>query len=195
MSGYTTAAVLAVSVISAAVGTAGAIQQNQTAQAQSSYQAQVARNNAILADRAAKRAEQQGEIAAKNNADKARALKGRQLASLAANGVDVGSGTAVDILGDTAAQAQLDQNTIRDNALQTANNYRAQGSQFRSESDLYGSSSPGTFSGVGGTLLTGTGKVADKWYQLDQAGAFDSTSTPYDNWTMTGGHAAATNGF
>ena len=72
--------------------------QGQAAQQQATYNAAVARNNQIIADRKAADAKERGEIEAQRNELRTRQLIGQQRASAAARGVVVDEGSALDKL-------------------------------------------------------------------------------------------------
>jgi len=84
-------------------------------------------------------------------------LKGKQKTSFAASGVDISSGSPVDILSDTAAIGELDALTIRSNAATEASNIRQIGSNERLQGKLAKRQSRGQ---AAGTLLTTGGSIA-----------------------------------
>jgi len=57
-------------------------------------------------------------------------VKGQQRAAMAANGIDLGSGSATDVLASTDLLGDRDKATIMDNALRTAWGYRSQEAQY-----------------------------------------------------------------
>ncbi|MEK9754489.1 MAG: hypothetical protein VW338_14945 [Rhodospirillaceae bacterium] len=159
---------IAASAVSTVVGAVGSIQQGRAAQAQANYQAQVARNNKIVADRQAADALERGKVSELNYRREVSRLAGRQKAVLAGNGVVVDQGSALDILGDTAELGELDALTIRSNAEREAYGYRVQGNNFEADARLAqargsAAASAGTFGAITG-LLSGAGSVANKWY-------------------------------
>ena len=162
-------AMMIASIASTALGTVlqvrGQQQQAAAAAASSRYQAQVAENNRITAERQAADTIERGQTEEQRSRQQTRQLQGRQVAALAASGVDTQSGSALDIIGDTAALGEIDALTIRDNAareahgqLVQAQNFGAQGQLLRQEA-----SNQDSFSPVG-TLLTGVGGIADRWW-------------------------------
>ncbi len=165
---------IASTIASTVTSFVGAQQQASAAKAQSEYNAAVARNNAIYAERAAKEAEERGRVKEMQVRQQTANLRGRQRAVLAANGVDVNTGSALDIQSDTAALGELDALTARSNAEREALGYRQQGQNFGGEAALYdararAAASGGLWSGAT-TLLGGAGTVADKWYKFRNAG-------------------------
>lgn len=172
---------LAVALIGTGVSVYSGIQQGKAAEQQSKYQQQVATNNATLAERAAKDAEERGSIAAQQQQQQTDQLIGRQRASLAGNGVEVDTGSALDITTDTAGIGAFDKLTLQANTAKEAAMYRAQGANFTGQANLYSTTAANQASATpwlaGGQALSGLSSVADKWYDLDQQGAFDSGST------------------
>lgn len=160
----------AISLISTAVGVVGSIAQGNQAAAADQYQAQIARNNALSAEYAAQDAKRRGEIEATNQALKTRQLIGTQRTAIAGAGVDVGSATAVDTVGDTAKIGTLDVATIRSNAAREAYAYRQQGAGFSANAGLYdskaGNDQAAGYLNAGATALNGLGTVAAKWYTV-----------------------------
>lgn len=134
----------------------------QAAQDQANYQAQVADNNRVIAER-----NKQASIdaAARSNEAAADALAigrqeetnqrrqtntviGRQRAVLASNGVLVDSGSALDLTSDTRAIGEMDALTIRSNAAREAlafqdqsKNYLTQGENFSTEAQNFAAES------------------------------------------------------
>lgn len=165
---------LALSAAGTGVNVLGQAQAGKAAQAQANYQAAVARNNQIIAERQAADALQRGEIAEKQHRLRVGQLAGRQRVALAANGVVVDQGSALDILGDTRELGELDALTIRSNAEREAYGYRVQGANFAADAgllDARGASARSAASLAGmSSLLSGAGSVADKWYGFKTQG-------------------------
>ena len=162
------------SVASAAVGAMGAIQQANAASASANYQAQVNQNNAILAERNAEDARKRGEVEAQEHQRQVSALRGRQTAAMAANGVDITSGSPLNILADTSQMGALDTKTIRNNAQREALGYESQGMNFKAEAGLNRmqakSAKTAGMIGAVGSVVSGFGQVADKWYKMGSIG-------------------------
>lgn len=161
---------MAASVASAGVGAVGAIQQGNAAAASANYQAKVNQNNAILAERNAEDARKRADVGVEDHRRQVAALKGRQTALMAANGLDVTSGSPLAILADTAQMGELDAVTIRNNGEREALGYESQGMNFRAESQLNRmnakSSKQAGMIGAAGAVVSGVGQVADKWYKM-----------------------------
>lgn len=162
---YTSLAFTAGSTILSAYGQ----QQAGKAQAaQARYNAAVQRNNQIVANQLAADSIKRGEIEEKQHRLQVAQLKGRQKTVLAASGIETDSGSALDILSDTAEIGELEALTIRNNAEREAHGFKTQASNFAASSQnnllaADNAESAGT-SGAFSTLLGGAGSVASKWY-------------------------------
>ena len=163
---------LAVTAGSAIIGAIGKKQEGKALKNQAAFQASVARNNAILSERAAQDAIVRGREAERERRVKTRQLIGRQRTALAGAGQVVDTGSALDITEETAAIGELDALTIRRNAEREALGFRTEGINFQSSAllaDLRGESAERAGDlAFKTTLLTGAGSVASKWYQFRQ---------------------------
>lgn len=175
-------------VFSAVTGFIGAQQEGAQQQKQAEYQAAIQRNNAIIANQNAnvaldyaKDARLRGDMEAEQFSGKVRQLEGQQKAVLAANGVQVGAGTALDITAETKQIGQLDALTIRSNSEREALGFENQAVNFQAQSQNQAASANlSSFAGANAasaangrafsSLLSGAGSVAGKWYNFNQAG-------------------------
>lgn len=153
----------------------------QTAKAQKdayNYQAQVERNNAVLAERRAKDAIERGAAEEQRQRLKTAQLKSTQRAALAARGIDLGEGSALDILTSTDYMGEVDARTIHDNAAEEAWGLRVQRDSIldnaRLLSDRAGSTRPGA--AAFGTFLGGATRVAASWYSPTAANSYSKTT-------------------
>jgi hypothetical protein len=167
---------LASSAASGIMGAFGADKKADAEQQADFYKAQVAKNNAIIAERNAAAATEAGGVAGQVNDLKTKNLVGQQLVTQAANGLDVNSGTNVAVRQSTADLGHLDTLTIIQNAAKQAAGFRAQGTNFTAESDLQ--ISAGNYAREAGdiniatSLLGGATGVADKWAGYKSKGIF-----------------------
>lgn len=180
------APVLAYASIGATVATTAlsvfsSIRGAQAQNAQNAYQANVLKANALSAQYAANDAEARGKIAAQNKNEETALLIGRQRAALAANGVQVDTGSALDITSDTAGIGALDALTIKNNADREAWSDENQARQDRSQAEYTTDQDSSGLGAAGGALLGGIGSIASKWYDLSQAGAFGSSTSITDH--------------
>lgn len=145
--------VLGVMAAGLVLGAVGTVQQGQAANNAANFQSQ-------LAKRQAKDARARGAAAEAEQGLATRQLKGRQRAALAGGGVEVDTGSALDITSDTGQFGQLDALTVRNNAEREALRHQAEASLLQSTGQ---NQLTGSFIGAGSTLLTSAGTVASKW--------------------------------
>jgi hypothetical protein len=176
------AAALALAAVSAAVGTYGAIQSGQAASQAASYQAQVARNNATVASQNADAAQRQGVLDEQNKIRQNRALIGAQTAGAAANGLDVNSGTAVDIRSGQANVNQQSLTSLRDMTDRKVASYRSQGSNFQADAALAGmrgdQAVTASYISAGQTALSAAGNIGMGYADMQRSGVTQNPSSP-----------------
>jgi len=154
----------------------------KASQMQLRFNADIADINARMSESAAQstllagqREEQKSRIATAN-------LKGTQRASMAANGVDLGEGSAAQILTSTDVLGEIDANTIQSNAIRSAWGYRTQGASTKAQADssraAAGAISPS--SAYTTSLIGGAGQVAGSWYQAGKNSDFGTATTQTD---------------
>lgn len=105
-------------------------------QAAADSQADLADYNAHIADLQAKDAVEKGAQDESNFRSQVRGAIGNQRGGLAANNVDVGYGSAVDVQADAAHLGELDALTIRSNAARTAWGFQVQATDLRRSADI-----------------------------------------------------------
>ena len=152
---------LALTAVGTGVAAYGQYQQGQ-------YNAQVANANASAAEAAARDAAERGDNEAAMQRLQVSRLIGRQRAAFSASGVDASSGSALDVLGDTAAMGELDVQTVRSNAAREVWGLRTQAAVDRFSGRV--SRRMGAI-GAGSTLLTGAGQMAGQAYGFRRSGA------------------------
>ena len=158
---------LGLSAISTISGVAGGLQQGSANAASAKYQAQVARNNAVTAQRNAEYAVQAGETQAQAQDFKNRSTLGSIAAAQSASGLSFDSPTLRDVREGAANVLRLDTANIAQNAALRARAYQAQGTEYTAEAGLQESkakdaSRAGTMTAFG-SLLSGASGFADKW--------------------------------
>ncbi len=135
-------------------------------------QAGVSENNALLADIEAGSAGLRGEQAVARSDLKHAATKGAQRARLAANGVALDEGSALNILADSDLYAAEDRSTIMANTANEVFGRKLQGENYRSNAallrDRANAESP--FRSALGAGLGAFGTVASGWYARRKAG-------------------------
>lgn len=97
-------------------------------------------------------------------------LKGTQRASIAANGVDLSSGSAVNVLTTTDYMGEVDRNTIEGNAIKQAMGIRTQGVNYGIQAMTGRASANAINPTMSATtsLIGGAGNVAAGWYQYSK---------------------------
>lgn len=152
----------------------GQLQAGRAQQANASYQAQVVRNNAVTANQNAAYAAQAGSEAATTESLRGAAKLSRMKVAQAASGVDVNSGSAVDVRATEAETNKLDTLTTAHNAILKALGYRTEASNEEAQADLYQNESaqamPAAEMAATGSLLGGASSLGFKWAQLNPKG-------------------------
>lgn len=116
-------------------------------------------------------------------------IKSSQRAAQAANGLDLSSTTPTAVRTTTDVVGEVDAITVAGNALRTAFGYQTQALNYTNRARGARASAKGInpWFSAGSSLLSGASSVADSWYRLKQAGAFDTADTaedygPRDDW-------------
>lgn len=140
-------------VLTAGSAIAGGIAQGHAA----SYQAHVASNNAVIAKQNAGYAESAGQAQTERAGLKARQQFGQVRAGIAANGLDVNSGSGADVQTGQREIGALDTTTTANNAALAQYGYETQATGFQAQSELdkaEAGSDPiaGAFKGAGDLL-------------------------------------------
>lgn len=161
-------------IAGAGVSAFGASQTADATTAADNYKAQVAANNAIIAKRNADAATSAGQVGAENNDLKTKNLVATQLVTQASNGLDVGSGTNVNVRQSAENLGHLDTLTILNNAAKNSAGFQAQGMNFTAEGqlDTAAGQNAQTAGGinVATSLLGGASSVSGKWLSYQQKG-------------------------
>lgn len=144
-----------------------AYQSGQAKAASSAYQSQVAANNARIAQQDATLEIQAGETAAFNRGMKTRAQVGQEKAAQGAAGIDVNTGSAVDVRAGTEELGMLDALTIRSDAAKRAYARQVEATSDTAQAKLLEQQSQqeedaGAL-GAAATLLSGASSVGEKW--------------------------------
>jgi hypothetical protein len=172
---------------------AGAKAAGQAALAQNNYQAGVAEINSKIAKQNADYARNNGEIQAQNYGIKASQRTGMIRAGQGASGVDVNSGSAVDVRASQEKTSQMDLTQIRMNAVKAAYDFDAQAVGFDNQAGLYrmAGANAVTASNYQATasILGTVSSVSSKWMQGSQMGMFSGSGGATDYGS--GGSAAS----
>jgi hypothetical protein len=112
---------------------AGSITQASSMRMQAKYDQQQAESQARLNEIKANEAERIGEKEAAQVKRKARQVQGAQRAAMAAQGLDVASGSALELQEETARYGDEDMMTVKNNAYRQAWGYRVEAEQMRAQ--------------------------------------------------------------
>jgi hypothetical protein len=150
--------------------TTGAYNKSKTDKAAYEYQAQVQKNNAQLGEWQAKDAIERGQQAENAHRMKVAQMKGSQRASMAARGLDLTEGSALNVLSDTDFMGDMDALVIRDNAAREAWGLREKAKGNKADSMLLQGRANAENPTMAATssLLTGAGSVASSWYSYNK---------------------------
>lgn len=143
------------------------------------YEADVNKNNAAINDRMAADAIERGKEEERQHRIKIGQLSSKQQNALASNGVETNSGTALDILGDTAQIGELEALTIRSNAAREAYGYKVNSNNLLNSAQnnmtaARNTRSTANFSAMT-TAISSAGSVSGDWYRYKKLGAFNSS--------------------
>lgn len=133
-----------------------------------SFQAEIGDINARIAERSAQGALRSGRERQAVVRQRGAQVKGAQRARLAANGIDLGSDTAIELQTDADFITENDALAIERDAVAEAWGYRTQSVNQRNEA-LVSRAAAGAIDGGAaafGSLLTSAGNVADRWYDF-----------------------------
>lgn len=110
--------------------------QSRAADAEGRYLQQTYQMNADLARMQAEDAIDRGKTAVRDLKKQTKRLIGAQRAALAAQGIEVGDGSALDVQMDTAGQSAEDQLRIKNNAWREAYGYKTQAVNYESQGNF-----------------------------------------------------------
>lgn len=144
------------------------------------YEADVNKNNAVIQERLSADAIERGREEERLHRIKIGQLSAKQQNALALNGVEANSGTALDILGDTAQIGELEALTIRSNAAREAYGYDLNANNYTNSANnnltaARNVRSSSRFSAMT-TALSTAGSVGGDWYKYKQMGAFSTSA-------------------
>lgn len=165
---------VATSVAGASIGALGAIQQGKAAKASATYNAEVATNNAAIAKQNASFAAQEGTANTEAAAMQNRAKVGAITANQGASGVDVNSGSSIDVRSSAAELGELNALTVRSNAARQVYGYQTEGTNYQAQAGLdtaqAANAMPAAAIGATSTLLGGVGSSASAYSNYLQKG-------------------------
>lgn len=172
----------------------GQLTQGEANKGAAEYNASVAAANAQIAKNKAAMAGAAGTAQVEQAQLQSRAKIGGLIASQAASGLNVNSGSALDVRSSAEQLGQLNAITVRSNAARQAYGYQTEAASDTGQQGLYQSEAknamPAAEIGAAGTVLGGVGSAASRYgeFQL-QAGrnSLNSGSDYYGTGSGTGG--------
>lgn len=165
------------------LGAAGQVQQGKAAAAAANYNAKVQEMNAQLSERRARDAIERGAAEEQRKRMEVAKISGQQRAAMAANGVDLGFGSPLDTLVDTAVLGELDALTIRSNTYREAYDRRVEAANQRAGANLSRmegkAAKTGGYLAAAGTVLTGAGNMYGQYQKTKYPSAPYTTGGLY----------------
>ena len=154
-----------VGVASAAMGAMSSMQQAQASQDQANYQAQVARNNVVMAQQQADDVQLLARMEESEYRTRVKGFKGKQRSVLAASGFEANEDDALDILADTAEIGEVDALKIRNKGQREAYRLQMAAQSGQAQAGLFDMQAAQQNPMAAGGFAFGTGMapVADKW--------------------------------
>ncbi|MBB3453883.1 hypothetical protein FHT86_002139 [Rhizobium sp. BK313] len=154
-------------IVGAATSAVGSVFGGIASANQANYQAEVAKNNAKIAEQNATQATEAGEAQAQAESEKGAQVAGGIIAAQAANGIDVNSGSAVDVQQSQREESKLDTNTVMHNAELSAYGYRTQSTNYQAQAELdktQAAEAPiAAAIGATGSFLSNASSISSKW--------------------------------
>lgn len=173
--GYSSEQVAQLALVSKIGGTLNsAVGSYYGAQSQASslkFQADIADINARIAELGAQSELAAGEKQVAALTLKAGQVKSSQRAAMAANGIDLGEGSAAEVQASTDIMKDIDKDTITANAIRSAWGYRTQATNSQIEALTKRATASGIspLGSVASSLLGSAGSVASTWYDYTKS--------------------------
>ena len=166
---------LGMSLAGAATSAYSAWQSSKFQQRQLGIQAELADLNADIAQRGAESAMIAGQKQESAVRSRTAQVKSSQRAAMGASSVDLGTGSAANILTTTDVMGEIDANAAALNTLQSAWGYTTQAMNTRASAANMRGMAAGINPGVNavGSLLNSAPAVASSWYKNKQGTGVD----------------------
>lgn len=202
MAAITAGAGLALAVVATAASISGQMQQAEAQANALKYQAQVAENNRKIGEQLADRATAAGESQVQAQRLKTAAAIGGIKAHQGASGLDINSGSAVDVQSTAAEMGELDALTIRNNAAMASYNYKLQGAGYGQAAALNQAAASNALTAGNlsafSSFAGGASNIADKWIKYQNAGLLTTggteSGTVGEYGLTTGGYVTGSKG-
>lgn len=171
---------LVLTAVSTAVGAYGAYSQAQAQKSAANYQADIDEQNAKIQERNAQDVEARGRDEQDRYRRRLAQLMGSQRAQLAGTGADL-SGSALDLLADTAGEGRRDVAVIEQNTARSAYETRigAMSSQQQANMGRATASGINPLMEAAPTLLNGASQFASQWNTFSPSGGTKPAASPW----------------
>lgn len=165
----------------------GAYNQAKSDEINLSTAAKISEANARIADLGAEQELMNGKQEVAALTLRAGKIKAAQTVGLASHGVDIGEGSAAELLASTDIMKDIDKGVAEANAIRAAWGYRTQAANSRIDalSKKASASSISPMYSLGTSLLGSATNVASSWYSLNNAGVFGSSGSTLDDLSKT----------
>jgi hypothetical protein len=175
-------------LVGTGVSAVGTIESGYATSNAAAYQAQVAQNNATIAEQNATYASNAGLAQAAATSMKGAAGSGKIKATQAASGIDVNTGSAVNVQASERETNVLSSETVLNNAELQSYGYRAAATGYEAtaglEKEEEAQAPIGAIFSAAGNLLSGASAVSAKWPL--GAGTNTPTGGAWNNPTQIG---------
>lgn len=165
---------LATGILGAVTGAVGSIAEAGANKRQAEYNAAVANNNKIIAEREAKYA---ATVAAQQETEevyKVRQALGEQVATQSASGLDVSTGSNALVTSSLRGMGLRSIRNVRDTARRDPYALQLQADQFGTDAKAYKAQAKASmlagYLGAGGNLLAGASSVGNSFFDMARTG-------------------------
>lgn len=144
------------------------------------FQAKMSEMNAAQIEKSAQQTLRAGQAEEQAVRMRTGQLKSTQRAAMAANGIALNEGSAVQVLTSTDYMGEVDANTVAANAVRAAWGYRVEGTNASNEALMARATASAIKPGLSAatSLIGSAGTIANQWYSFKKAGAFDKPKGP-----------------
>ncbi len=155
------------SILGAGTSVLGTLGKGDAAAQTAAYQSQIARNNAIAAQQQADAEIAAGQRQAEMKSLETASRTARLRVGMAANGVDISTGSAVDVQASERELGEIDAETALSNSALKAYGYRQRATSSTAQASLdqatAGNARTGSYLDAGGTLLSKASQLPLLW--------------------------------
>lgn len=169
---------IALQGVGAASSVIGSYYGAQSQKSSLNFQADIADINARMAEQSAQAELLRGEREYQAVRIKSANQKSKQRVALAANGVDLSQGTAVEVQTSNDVMGEIDANTVQANAIRAAWGHRIQGTNMQNEALMKraSASSINPEMAAFSTLVSEGAKIGSSYMSMKKAGMFESAA-------------------